>query len=204
MVYAFFSLPLTYVRPVYIDFFILFLGLESSFTPAWRTFKHSLYNLTPAERTIKSRKAYIARVSPDGQIMVIAMNQKFAAHNRVMFYSLSQSAVAVIADLKGCGARLNTHGGVPSGRSDVIMKIIIIIIIIIMMMMMMMMMTLAHVVSGAVSWRRQNIKEGMITWNGISSGNFVVNVDWKELIAGMDRSRREWWKAKTVEFHSPV
>ena len=127
-----FSFPLTYnVRPVYIDFFILFLGLESSFTPAWRTFKHSLYNLTPAERTIKSRKAYIGRISPDGQIMVIAMNQKFAAHNRVMFYSLSQSAVAVIADLKGCGARLNTHGGVPSGRSDIIMIMIVIVIIII-------------------------------------------------------------------------
>ena len=63
--------------------------------------------------------------------MVIAMNQKFAAHNRVMFYSLSQSAVAVIADLKGCGARLNTHGGVPSGRSDVIMIMIVIVIIII-------------------------------------------------------------------------
>ena len=121
--------------------FTLFLGLESSFTPAWRTFKHSLYNLTPAERVIKSRKAYIARVSPDGQIMVIAMNQKFAAHNRVMFYSLSQSAVAVIADLKGCGARLNTHGGVPSGRSDVIMIMIVIIIIIIIII------TVAHVVS---------------------------------------------------------
>ena len=63
--------------------------------------------------------------------MVIAMNQKFAAHNRVMFYSLSQSAVAVIADLKGCGARLNTHGSVLSGRSDVIMIIIIIIIMMI-------------------------------------------------------------------------
>ena len=32
----------------------------------------------------------------------------------------------------------------------------------------------------AVSWRRQNIKEGMITCHGISTGNFVVNVDWKD------------------------
>ena len=31
----------------------------------------------------------------------------------------------------------------------------------------------------AVSWRRQNIKESMITWHGISTGNFMVNVDWK-------------------------
>ena len=37
----------------------------------------------------------------------------------------------------------------------------------------------------AVNWRRQNIKQGMITWHGISTGNFVINVDWKELIAGM-------------------
>ena len=91
-------------------------GLESSFTPTWRTFKHSLYSLTPAERVIKSRKAYIARVSPDGQVLVLAMNQKFAAHNRVMFYSLSQTAVAVIADLKGCGAKLNAASNAPIGR----------------------------------------------------------------------------------------
>ena len=46
----------------------------------------------------------------------------------------------------------------------------------------------------AVSWRRQNIKEGMKTWQGIFTGNFAVNADWKELIAGMKRSRREWRK----------
>ena len=40
----------------------------------------------------------------------------------------------------------------------------------------------------AVSWRTQNIKAGMITWHGIFTGNFVVNVDWKELIAGMNRN----------------
>ena len=33
----------------------------------------------------------------------------------------------------------------------------------------------------AVSWRRQNIREDTIMWHGISIGNFVVNVDWKEL-----------------------
>lgn len=96
--------------------FFFFVGIESLFTPTWRTFKHSLYSLTPAERVLKKRKAYIARVSPDGQIMVIAMNQKFAAHNRVMFYSLSQSAMAVIADLKGCGAKLNVSSNAPMGR----------------------------------------------------------------------------------------
>ena len=127
--------------------------------------------------------------------MVIAMNQKFAAHNRVMFYSLSQSAVAVIADLKGCGARLNTHGGVPSGRSDLIMIMIIIIVIIMMMMMM-----VTHVVSECGKRRRQNIKKGMITWHGINTGNFVVNVDLKELIAGMGRSWRERWKLKTSRY----
>ena len=46
----------------------------------------------------------------------------------------------------------------------------------------------------------QNIKEGMITWHGISTGNFVVNVDWKELIAGINRSRREWWKLRTSRY----
>ena len=33
---------------------------------------------------------------------------------------------------------------------------------------------------GAVSWRKNNIKEGMITWHGILPGNFVVKVNWKE------------------------
>ena len=37
----------------------------------------------------------------------------------------------------------------------------------------------------------------MITWRGISTGNFRGKVDWKELIAGMNRNRREWWKVKT-------
>ena len=65
---------------------------------------------------MKSRKAYVARVSPDGQVMVLAMNQRLAAHNRVTFYSLSQTAVAVIADLKGCGAKLNVNGHPPAGK----------------------------------------------------------------------------------------
>ena len=52
----------------------------------------------------------------------------------------------------------------------------------------------------AVSWHRQNIKEGTITWRGIFIGNFVVNVDWKEQIAGMNRSLREWWKVKTSRY----
>lgn len=93
-----------------------YTGIESSFIPTWSTFKHSLYNLTPAQRVIKSRRAYVARVSPDGQVLVIAMNQKLAAHNRMMFYSLSQSAMALITDLKGCGAKLSTTGNTPMGR----------------------------------------------------------------------------------------
>ena len=44
------------------------------------------------------------------------------------------------------------------------------------------------------------MKEGTITWHGISIGNFVVNVDRKELIAGMNRSQREWWKVQTSRY----
>ena len=44
-----------------------------------------------------------------------------------------------------------------------------------------------------------NVKEGMITCHGVSTGN-LVNVDWKELIAGMNRSRRAWWKVKTSRY----
>ena len=60
--------------------------------------------------------------------------------------------------------------------------------------------TVAHVVSECGKLARQNIKEGTITWRGISIGNFVVNVDWKELIIGMNRNRREWWKVKTPRY----
>ena len=62
---------------------------------------------------------------------------------------------------------------------------------------------MAHVVSTCGKLAQTDIKEGMITWHDISTGNFVVNVDWKDLIAGMNRSRMEWWK-DTVGFHSPV
>ena len=33
--------------------------------------------------------------------------------------------------------------------------------------------------------RSSAIKERMVTWHGIPTGNFVVNVDWKELIASI-------------------
>ena len=46
----------------------------------------------------------------------------------------------------------------------------------------------------------ENIKEDTTTWRGLFTGNFVVNVDWKELIAGMNRSLREWWKVKTSRY----
>ena len=92
----------------------LFL-LGSAFSPQWSTSSRPLYGLVLAERVIKSKKAYVARLSPDGQVLAVAMNQKFAAHSRMMFYSPTRSAVAVLADLKGCGA--NTRGqNQPTGR----------------------------------------------------------------------------------------
>ena len=61
--------------------------------------------------------------------------------------------------------------------------------------------TVAHVVSECGNLAQtENIKEGTTTWRGLFTGNFVVNVDWKELIAGMNRSLREWWKVKTSRY----
>ena len=61
--------------------------------------------------------------------------------------------------------------------------------------------TVAHVVGEySISCHRQNIKEGMIMLRGIFIGNFVVNEDWKELVTGMNRSLREWWKVKTPKY----
>ena len=37
-------------------------------------------------------------------------------------------------------------------------------------------------------------------WRGIFIGNFAVNVVWKELVAGMNRSLRGWWKVKTSKY----
>ncbi|XP_068712677.1 uncharacterized protein [Montipora foliosa] len=51
--------------------------------------------------------------------------------------------------------------------------------------------TVAHVVSECGNLAQtENIKEGTTTWRGLFTGNFVVNVDWKELIIGMNRSLR--------------
>ncbi|XP_068712665.1 uncharacterized protein [Montipora foliosa] len=61
--------------------------------------------------------------------------------------------------------------------------------------------TVAHVVSECGNLvQTENIKEDTTTWRGLFTGNFVVNVDWKELIAGMNRSLREWWKVKTSRY----
>ena len=40
----------------------------------------------------------------------------------------------------------------------------------------------------------------MIMWCGIFICNFVVNVDWKELLTGMNRILREWCKVKTSKY----
>ena len=77
-----------------------------TFTAKWSSFGHSLYGLTSAKRVLKSRKAYLGRFSPDGQVLAVAMNQKSAVDNKVMFFNPSTIPVAVIADLKGCGARV--------------------------------------------------------------------------------------------------
>ena len=37
-------------------------------------------------------------------------------------------------------------------------------------------------------------------WWGIIIGKFVVNVDWQELVTGMNRSLREWCKVKTSKY----
>ena len=52
----------------------------------------------------------------------------------------------------------------------------------------------------SVSFRVGNIREGIITWHGISTINFVVNVNLKELTNGINRSRREWWKVKISRY----
>ena len=61
--------------------------------------------------------------------------------------------------------------------------------------------TVAHVVSACgklaqtdYKGRHDNVAR-YIHWQ-----NFVVNANWKELIAGMNRSRREWWKVKTSRY----
>ena len=58
----------------------------------------------------------------------------------------------------------------------------------------------ANVVRECGNPQSQNIKEGMIMWRGIFIGNFVVNVHCKELVAGMNRTLREWWKVKTSKY----
>ena len=46
----------------------------------------------------------MSRFSPDGQVLAVVLNQKIAADNKLMFFGHGNIPVAVVADLKGCGA----------------------------------------------------------------------------------------------------
>lgn len=58
---------------------------------------------------LKSRKSYLCRFSPDGQVLAIAMNQKIATDNKLMFFGPGDIPVAVVTDLMGCGARVRSN-----------------------------------------------------------------------------------------------
>ena len=60
--------------------------------------------------------------------------------------------------------------------------------------------TVAHVVSECGKLAQTEYKGRHDNVARYSIGNLVVNVDWKELITGMNRSRREWWKVKTPRY----
>ncbi|XP_048582727.1 uncharacterized protein LOC5517350 isoform X2 [Nematostella vectensis] len=90
-------------------------GQSLPFTAKWYMFRHPLYGLTPAARVVKSKRAYLGHFSPDGQILAVAMNQKYASDNRIMFYSTASLHVAMVNDLNGCGAQ-QIGVSKPSGR----------------------------------------------------------------------------------------
>ena len=76
----------------------------------WHSLARPLYGITPATRVVKGKFVYVCRYSPDGHVLAIVLNQKFARDTRLMFYC-TFSGTATIVDLKCCGGSEESSGG---------------------------------------------------------------------------------------------
>ncbi|XP_061421425.1 ciliogenesis and planar polarity effector 1-like [Lethenteron reissneri] len=74
------------------------------FSATWHGFACALGSLSPACEAVKSRGAYVARLSSDGHVLAIAVNQRHPQATQVLFTSAT-GGVSVSSHLQGCGFR---------------------------------------------------------------------------------------------------
>nr|XP_032826472.1 ciliogenesis and planar polarity effector 1-like [Petromyzon marinus] len=74
------------------------------FSATWHGFACALGSLSPACEAVKSRGAYVARLSSEGHVLAIAVNQRHPQATQVLFTSAT-GGVSVSSHLQGCGFR---------------------------------------------------------------------------------------------------
>ena len=66
--------------------------------------EYPLKEISPQAEPINSHGAYVVRVSHDGQLTAVAVNQTNSHANKLVFMS-PPTGMVVVSDLRGCGAR---------------------------------------------------------------------------------------------------
>ena len=75
------------------------------FHSEWTSITYPLTSISPNTRPIPSAGAYVSKISHDGQLVAIAVNQACSHDNRMLFVSPWTDTV-VVANMRGSGARV--------------------------------------------------------------------------------------------------
>uniref|UniRef100_A0A8C4NBJ6 Uncharacterized protein n=1 Tax=Eptatretus burgeri TaxID=7764 RepID=A0A8C4NBJ6_EPTBU len=78
---------------------------NKGFWKHWSTLRQPLCQLTPACITMTTIGSYVTRLSPDGLVLAVAINQRNPQATQLLFVSLLRG-VAVSSHLRGCGCKL--------------------------------------------------------------------------------------------------
>lgn len=80
---------------------------QPSFTADWSGKNFPLSDISPNARPLHSRGAYVTRVSHDGNLVAVAVNQTDSHSNKVVFVSPATGMV-LVSDMLGCGTKQPT------------------------------------------------------------------------------------------------
>uniref|UniRef100_UPI00358F770E ciliogenesis and planar polarity effector 1 n=1 Tax=Myxine glutinosa TaxID=7769 RepID=UPI00358F770E len=78
---------------------------NNGFWKHWSTLRQPLCQLTPACIPMTTIGSYVTRISPDGLVLAVAVNQRNPQATQLLFVSLLRG-VAVSSHLRGCGCKL--------------------------------------------------------------------------------------------------
>ena len=101
------NLVLTTLRVRWFDPATAHSHTEPSFTADWSSKSFPLTDISAHAKPLHSRGASVTRVSHDGNMVAVAVNQTNSHHNKVAFVSPSTGMV-LVSDLLGCGAKQPT------------------------------------------------------------------------------------------------